>query len=120
MSLEEMLLRNELERLEPSAGEIDRLLGAIARRLEDARNLSIHAETRLLAGLSRHPQLERRGLDACKSAFPTSRGQRSELVVTLALPLAQGGAGLRRNGASGMIAAGSTRSCGPAEIGFRA
>ena len=42
-----MLLRNELERLEPSAGEIDRLLGAIARRLEDARNLSIHAETRL-------------------------------------------------------------------------
>ena len=47
MSLEEMLLRNELERLEPSTGEIDRLLDAIARRLEDARNLTIHAETRL-------------------------------------------------------------------------
>lgn len=47
MSLEEMLLRDELERLETSAGEIDRLLEAIARRLEDARNLSIHAETRL-------------------------------------------------------------------------
>lgn len=47
MSLEEMLLRNELERLESSAGEIDRLLSAIARRLEDARNPSIHPETRL-------------------------------------------------------------------------
>ena len=47
MSLEEMCLRNELKRLEPSAGEIDRLLDAIARRLEDARNLTIHAKTRL-------------------------------------------------------------------------
>ena len=47
MSLEEMLLRNELERLEASAGEIDRLLGGIARRLEDAKNLSIHPETRI-------------------------------------------------------------------------
>ena len=47
MSLEEMILRNELERLEPSAGEIDRLLGAIARRLEDAKNPTIHPETRL-------------------------------------------------------------------------
>jgi len=36
MSLEEMLLRSELERLEASAGEIDWLLAAIARRLEDA------------------------------------------------------------------------------------
>jgi len=47
MSLEEMLLRNELERLEASSGEIDRLLGAIARRLEDAKNPTIHPETRL-------------------------------------------------------------------------
>ena len=47
MSLEEMILRNELERLEPSPGEIDRLLGAIARRLEDASKHTIHPETRL-------------------------------------------------------------------------
>jgi len=42
-----MLLRNELRREPATSGEIQRLLDAIARRLEDASNDSIHPETRL-------------------------------------------------------------------------
>ena len=47
MSLEELLLRNELRREPETSGEIQRLLDAITRRLEDAGNDSIHPETRL-------------------------------------------------------------------------
>lgn len=47
MSLEEMLLRNELRREPTTSGEIQRLLGTIKRRLEDASNTSIYPETRL-------------------------------------------------------------------------
>ena len=47
MSLEEMILRGELS-LEPaSSGEMQRLIDAATRRLEDAVNTSIHPETRL-------------------------------------------------------------------------
>ena len=42
-----MLLRNELRREPETSGEIQRLLDAITRRLEDAGNDSIHPETRL-------------------------------------------------------------------------
>ena len=47
MSLEDMLLRNELRREPATSGEIQRLLDAITRRLEDASNDSIHPETRM-------------------------------------------------------------------------
>ena len=47
MSLEEMLLRGELKREQPTAGEIDRLLMAIERRLRDAANSTNSPETRL-------------------------------------------------------------------------
>jgi len=47
MSLEEMVLRDELRREAATSSEIDRLRAAIARRLDDARNLSIHPEARL-------------------------------------------------------------------------
>ncbi|MCK5586146.1 hypothetical protein KAJ02_08745 [Candidatus Bipolaricaulota bacterium] len=47
MSLEDMLLRDELRREPATSGEIQRLLEAIKRHLEDAGNDSIHAETRL-------------------------------------------------------------------------
>ncbi len=42
-----MLLRDELRREPATSGEIQRLLDAITRRLEDANNDSIHPETRL-------------------------------------------------------------------------
>ena len=103
MSLEEMLLRNELERLEPSAGEIDRLLGAIARRLEDARNLSIHAETRLLAGLSRHPQLCA-GCPSCKQLAPCKRPRQALLRVGITSPYPGSGT------ETGRLLPGATRS----------
>ncbi|MBU0595668.1 hypothetical protein KJ567_03180 [Candidatus Bipolaricaulota bacterium] len=47
MSLEEMLLRDELRREDATAGEVARLLTAIGRRLEDAGNEANHPETRL-------------------------------------------------------------------------
>lgn len=47
MSLEDMLLRDELRREPPTSGEIQRLLEAAARRVEDAENTTIHPETRL-------------------------------------------------------------------------
>ena len=42
-----MLLRGELRREPETSGEIQRLLDAIARRLDDASNDSVHPETRL-------------------------------------------------------------------------
>ena len=42
-----MLLRDELRREPATAGEVERLLTAIARRLEDAGNEANHPETRL-------------------------------------------------------------------------
>ena len=47
MSLDDMLLRDELHREPATSGEVQRLLDAITRRLEDANNDSIHPETRL-------------------------------------------------------------------------
>jgi len=47
VSLEEMLLRDELRREPATPGEVERLLTAIARRLEDAGNEANHPETRL-------------------------------------------------------------------------
>ena len=47
MSLEEMLLRGELKREPPTAGEVERLLAAIERRLRDAANSTNSPETRL-------------------------------------------------------------------------
>lgn len=47
MSLEEMILRDELRREPATPGEIRRLVDAAARRIEDASNTSIHSETRL-------------------------------------------------------------------------
>jgi len=47
VSLENMLMRDELRREPATSGEIQRLLDAITRRLEDANNDSIHPETRL-------------------------------------------------------------------------
>ncbi|MEE8592823.1 MAG: hypothetical protein V3T03_01725 [Candidatus Bipolaricaulota bacterium] len=47
MSLEDLLLRGELRREPATSGEIQRLLDAITRRLEDAGTDSIHPETRL-------------------------------------------------------------------------
>ena len=47
MSLEEMILRDELRREPATSGEIGRLMDAAMRRLEDAANTSIHPETRL-------------------------------------------------------------------------
>jgi uncharacterized protein (UPF0332 family) len=47
MSLEEMILRDELRREAATPGEIQRLLSAATRRIEDATNPSIHPETRL-------------------------------------------------------------------------
>ena len=47
MSLEEMILRDELRREPPTSGEIGRLIVAASRRLTDARSESIHPETRL-------------------------------------------------------------------------
>jgi hypothetical protein len=44
MSLEQMLFRNEIVREALGAGEIERLLATVDRRLEDA---SLHPETRL-------------------------------------------------------------------------
>jgi len=47
MSLEDLLLRNELKREQPTPGEIQRLLEGIERRLQDAGNEANHPETRL-------------------------------------------------------------------------
>ena len=47
MSLEEMLLRDELRQEPATSGEVERLLTAIVRRLEDAGNDTNHPETRL-------------------------------------------------------------------------
>jgi len=47
VSLEEMVLRDELRREPATPGEVERLLTAIARRLEDAGNEANHPETRL-------------------------------------------------------------------------
>ena len=47
MSLDEMVLRDELRRELRSSGEIRRLLEAASRRLDDAASTSIHPETRL-------------------------------------------------------------------------
>ncbi len=47
MSLAEMLLRDELRREPATPGEVERLLEAIDRRLEDAGNEANHPETRL-------------------------------------------------------------------------
>ena len=47
MSLAEMLLRDELRREPATSGEVERLVTAIARRLEDAGNEANHPETRL-------------------------------------------------------------------------
>jgi len=46
MSLEEMLLRSELKREKAIRGEIERMLNAVKRRLQDAEHTDIHAETR--------------------------------------------------------------------------
>jgi len=47
MSLEEMLLHSELKRERVVAGEIERMLSAVQRRLQDAKHVDIHPETRL-------------------------------------------------------------------------
>jgi|LZCG01.1.fsa_nt_gb hypothetical protein len=47
MSLEEMLLRSELKREKLVPGEIERMLHAVERRLQDAEHTDIHPETRL-------------------------------------------------------------------------
>jgi uncharacterized protein (UPF0332 family) len=47
VSLAEMLLRDELRREPATPGEVERLLTAVARRLEDAGNEANHPETRL-------------------------------------------------------------------------
>jgi len=47
VSLEEMILRDELRREDATPGEVDRLLAAVARRLDDAGNTVNHPETRL-------------------------------------------------------------------------
>jgi hypothetical protein len=47
MSLAEMLLRDELRREPEASGEVERLLEAIERRLQDAGNEANHPETRL-------------------------------------------------------------------------
>ncbi len=47
MSLDDLLFRSEIVREKPVLGEIDRLLEAVERRLEDAAHASIHPETRL-------------------------------------------------------------------------
>jgi len=47
VSLQELSLRNEIVRETPAPGEIDRLLAAVGRRLEDAAHASLHPETRL-------------------------------------------------------------------------
>jgi hypothetical protein len=47
VSLEELVFRNELARETLGAGEIDRLLATVDRRLEDAAHASLHPETRL-------------------------------------------------------------------------
>jgi len=47
MSIEEMLLRGELKRERVVPGEIERMLDAIQRRLQDAGNTDIHPETQL-------------------------------------------------------------------------
>ena len=47
MSLEEMLFRDELRQEPATSGEVERLLTAIVRRLEDAGNVTNHPETRL-------------------------------------------------------------------------
>jgi hypothetical protein len=47
MSLEELVFRNELAREALGAGEINRLLATVDRRLEDAAHTSLHPETRL-------------------------------------------------------------------------
>jgi len=47
VSLAEMLLRDELRREPATPGEVERLLEAIDRRLEDAGNEANHPETRL-------------------------------------------------------------------------
>jgi hypothetical protein len=47
LSLEELALRNEIVREPLGAGEIDRLLTTVDRRLEDAAHTSLHPETRL-------------------------------------------------------------------------
>ncbi|MCX6094194.1 MAG: hypothetical protein NTY63_05140 [Candidatus Bipolaricaulota bacterium] len=47
MSLEELLLRGEVVREKLARGEVDRLLDAVSRRLEDAAHASLHPETRL-------------------------------------------------------------------------
>jgi uncharacterized protein (UPF0332 family) len=47
MSLEEMVLRAELRRELANPGEIRQLLAGIARRLDDARRVENHPETRI-------------------------------------------------------------------------
>jgi len=47
MSLDEMLLRNELVREPANREEIQRLLAAVGRRLDDARRVENHPETRI-------------------------------------------------------------------------
>ena len=47
MSLEELVFRNEIVREALGAGEIDRLLATVDRRLEDASLESLHPETRM-------------------------------------------------------------------------
>ncbi len=47
MSLQEMLLRSELKREKAVPGEIERMLGTVQRRLQDAEHEDIHPETRL-------------------------------------------------------------------------
>ena len=47
MSLEEMLLSSELKREKAIPGEIERMLNAVERRLQDAAHTDIHPETRL-------------------------------------------------------------------------
>lgn len=47
MSLEEMLRRSELKREKAVPGEIERMLSAVERRLQDAEHENIHPETRL-------------------------------------------------------------------------
>jgi uncharacterized protein (UPF0332 family) len=46
MTLEEMALRGELVREDPTSGEIARLMTSIERRLADAANTTNHPETR--------------------------------------------------------------------------
>lgn len=47
MSLNDLLLRSEIVREALVAGEIDRLLASVDRRLEDASHSVLHPETRL-------------------------------------------------------------------------